>query len=464
MNPLTYAVSAPPHIRAGRFVADERQLSWVWRLLSRIPGSEAYLVGGTTRDALSGKLPQEIHLVIRNVPESKLDDYLRKEGRVRPESAASFIFSPHDSDLWMEVNLPRTAFWNHSSRERRVVPNAYLPLSHDLAWRDFTTNAMAYSFQQGLLIDPFGGAGDLENRTLRSVGDPQQRFLEQPLRTLRALRLAAEHQMQIDPATWQALQKSLPSLNRVITREDGTAAFAVPRSDIGYELLRGLTAHVPYLLNLWEQSGAARLLFPELSVLNQIEDSEGRSARVRAEELLHELRNRGVDNPNVLLVALVYFLEDAAQPTAQAIVERFQLPLAEHEDFSHHDLAWFFDQRHVMHREDPDEMRPTDFAKTFGGERGHDLLHLLESVAHVGGTHDEARARLHKARRRHHKLFRDVAPPTLLKGRDIVALGVAPGPHVRSILKTVHDAQLEGQISTKEEALNVARQAMKDLK
>lgn len=463
MNPLTYAVSAPPHVRAGRFVADESRLSWVWRLLSRLTGSEAYLVGGTTRDALKGRVPQEIHLVIRNVPESKLDDYLRKEGRVRPGPAASFTFSPHDSDVWMDVSLPRTAFWNTSSRERRVVPNAYLPLSHDLAWRDFTSNAMAYSFHQGLLIDPFGGAGDLENGTLRSVGDPAQRFLEQPLRTLRALRFAAEHRLQIDTATWQALQRALPALNRVVTQEDGSAAFAVPRSDIGYELLRGLTAHVPYLLTLWEQSGAAKLLLPELSVLNQIEDSEGRTARARAEELLQELHQRGVTNPNVLLLALVYFLEDAAQPTAQSIVERLQLPLAEHEDFNHHDLAWFFEQRHVAHREEPDDMRPSDFAKIFGGERGHDLLHLLESVAHVGGTHDEARSRLHRARRRQHKLLRDVAPPTLLKGRDVVALGVAPGPHVRSILKTVQDAQLEGQISTKEEALNLARQAMKDL-
>ena len=459
MNPLDYAVSAPPHIRAGRFVADEAQLSWVWRLLTNLPGSEAYLVGGTARDALSGKLPQDIHVVIRNVPEAKLDDYLRKEGRVRPEDAASFAFSPHDSQDWMDVSLPRTAFWNQTARERRVVPNAYLPVSHDLAWRDFTTNAMAYSFQQGLLIDPFGGAQDLENRTLRSVGDPAQRFLEEPLRTLRALRLASEHQLQIDPATWQALQKALPALNRITTQEDGSAAFAIPRSDIGYELLRGLTAHVPYLLNLWEQSGAAKLLFPELSLLKQIEDSEGRNARERAEELLHELHGRGVDNPNVLLVALVYFLEDAAEPTAQNIVERFQLPLAEHDDFHHQDLAWFFGQRDVLQRQDPEALRPTDFEKVFGGKRGNDLLHLLESIAEVGGTHDEARARLHQARRRQHKLFRDIDPPELLRGRDIVALGVSPGPHVRSILKTVRDAQLEGHISTREEALNVARQA-----
>ena len=459
MNPLDYAASAPPHIRAGRFVADEAQLSWVWRLLSNLPGSEAYLVGGTTRDALSGKLPQDIHLVIRNVPEAKLDDYLRKEGRVRPEDAASFAFSPHDGQDWMDVSLPRTAFWNPTARERRVVPNAYLPMSHDLAWRDFTSNAMAYSFQQGLLIDPFGGAADLEKKTLRSVGDPAQRFLEQPLRTLRALRLAAEHQLQIDPVTWQALPRALPSLNRVITQEDGTAAFAVPRSAIGYELLRGLTAHVPYLLNLWEQSGAAKLLFPELSLLAQIEDSEGRSARERAEELLHELHARGVDNPNVLLVALVYFLEDAAEPTAQSIVERFQLPLAGHDAFNHHDLAWYFAQRDLLHREDPETMRPTDFEKLFGGKRGGDLLHFLESIAQVHDVHDEARARLHQTRRRHHKLLRDIDPPELIRGRDIVAMGVSPGPHVRSILKTVRDAQLEGQISTREEALNVARQA-----
>ncbi len=459
MHPLNYASSAPPDIRLGRFVADEPALGWIFRLLSKISGSEAYLVGGTTRDTVTGRLPNEIHVVVRNVPEPRLEDYLQKEGKVYSCDAASFALTPYNSKTEIDVRLPRTAFWNKGARERRVIPNAYLPLSHDLAWRDFTANAIAYSINNGFIIDPFGGVRDLEAHKLRSVGDPNQRFLEDPLRTLRALRLAAAHNLHIDDATWQALKATLPSLHRVITDEDGSAKFAINRADLGYELIESLTANVPYLLQLWESSGAADLLFPELEHLHRLEHHDGRNGRKLAEELWHELHARGMDNPHVFLVGLLHFLEDSAEPTAQSITERFQLPLAEHDDFDLEDLKWFLEHRNVLRHHDPEDMRPTHFARVFHGERGNELLHLLEAIAQVDGRHNEVRSRLHKAKRRR-GLMRDIEPPELIRGRDVVSLGIAPGPHIREVLATVRDAQLEGKISTKEEALNVARQAL----
>jgi tRNA nucleotidyltransferase (CCA-adding enzyme) len=87
-------------------------------------------------------------------------------------------------------------------------------IKEDLARRDFTVNAMAWSPASGL-ADPFGGQADLQNRLIRCVGDPEKRFEEDALRILRALRFAAVYDFAIDPATDRALRRMAPDLKRV---------------------------------------------------------------------------------------------------------------------------------------------------------------------------------------------------------------------------------------------------------
>src|SRR5690606_5411766 len=88
-------------------------------------------------------------------------------------------------------------------------------LDDDLARRDFTINAIAYSPSRGVIHDPFGGQRDLEAGILRAVGDPSRRMVEDRLRALRALRFAARFGFEIDPATWQAILDSSPHLGRL---------------------------------------------------------------------------------------------------------------------------------------------------------------------------------------------------------------------------------------------------------
>src|SRR5688500_16259184 len=88
-------------------------------------------------------------------------------------------------------------------------------LDDDLARRDFTINAIAYSPSREALHDPYGGGADLERGLVRAVGDPQARMREDRLRALRAIRFAARFGFEIEPATWTAIVDSAPHMTRL---------------------------------------------------------------------------------------------------------------------------------------------------------------------------------------------------------------------------------------------------------
>jgi len=127
-------------------------------------------------------------------------------------------------------------------------------LEDDLARRDFTINAIAYHPIRHEWRDPFDGWGDLDRRLVRAVGDPAQRFREDYLRILRAIRFAARFEFEIDPATWEALRAEVPGLTQLSAervREEWFKGLRTARS-------------IQRLLELWITSGSARLWLPEL--------------------------------------------------------------------------------------------------------------------------------------------------------------------------------------------------------
>jgi len=128
-------------------------------------------------------------------------------------------------------------------------------LDDDLARRDFTINAIAYSPSTGELRDPFGGQADLERGVLRAVGDPSARMKEDRLRALRAFRFAGRFGFEIDPETWRAIVESAPFLPR-LSRE---------RVHQEIEKTMDQVRHPSRTLLLWRRSGAFASLVPELA-------------------------------------------------------------------------------------------------------------------------------------------------------------------------------------------------------
>jgi len=128
-------------------------------------------------------------------------------------------------------------------------------LDQDLARRDFTINAIAYHPLRHEWRDRFGGDADLQRKLIRAVGDPGQRFREDYLRILRALRFAARFDFAIDPATWAAARANIEGLKRLSAER------------VRDEWFKGLSAaqRPSELVALWDEVGALSLWMPEVS-------------------------------------------------------------------------------------------------------------------------------------------------------------------------------------------------------
>lgn len=181
-------------------------------------GYEAYIVGGAVRNALLGEAPHDFDIATGAMPEDVLrvfSMYKTIPTGIRHGTVTVLI-----GKMPLEITTYRieTGYHDHRHPDRVEFTS---DLMEDCARRDFTVNAMCWHPDQGL-IDFFGGKDDLENRIIRTVGDPAQRFDEDALRILRALRFAARLNAVIEPATAEAVMKQKDTL-KLISRERITA-------------------------------------------------------------------------------------------------------------------------------------------------------------------------------------------------------------------------------------------------
>ena len=164
-------------------------------------GFSAYVVGGCVRDACLGLVPQDYDMCTSATPD-QIREVFRDRRLVLAGEKHGTVGVVTDAGV-VEITTFRTEGEYQDNRHPDWV--AFVPeVEKDLARRDFTVNAMAYSPLRGY-ADPFGGREDLKNGILRAVGDPEQRFREDSLRILRGLRFAARYRLTIEPATWQAM-------------------------------------------------------------------------------------------------------------------------------------------------------------------------------------------------------------------------------------------------------------------
>ncbi len=172
-------------------------------------GYETWCVGGAVRDALLGTADLDWDLATAATP-----DVVRKLfPRTVPVGIEHGTIGVFGSDGRLhEVTTFRA---DVETDGRHAVVKFGVSLEEDLARRDFTINAMAWSPSREQLCDPFGGQDDLRARMVRAVGDAPRRMLEDRLRALRAIRFAARFDFAIDPATWEAIVASAPALTRL---------------------------------------------------------------------------------------------------------------------------------------------------------------------------------------------------------------------------------------------------------
>lgn len=174
-------------------------------------GYESYVVGGCVRDAILGKEPHDWDICTNAIPEKIMDIF---EGEnVIPTGLQHGTITVCINNVPYEITTFRID-GEYSDNRRPDSVKFLSSINEDLGRRDFTMNAIAYSPNTGM-IDPFGGVNDIKNRIIRCVGNPDERFNEDALRMLRAMRFASTYEFLIQQNTEDSLHKNKELLNNI---------------------------------------------------------------------------------------------------------------------------------------------------------------------------------------------------------------------------------------------------------
>jgi len=491
-----------------RALASGAEVRAVKSALSSAAGAGVYIVGGAVRDALLGRTPTDVDVLVRGVLLGELRRLLAAAGDVRDVGTrfGVLLFRPAGSDSQVDVALPRTerSSGRGGYRDVAAASDPGLPVEADLGRRDFTINALAYDVLHARLIDPFDGRSDLRTRTIRTVGQPSRRFAEDRSRILRAVRLAAQLGFSIEPATLTAIRELAPLLNEEFGTLGGVRR-VVPSETIGREFFLALTAAPRRTVELLDESGLLPHVLPELEHCRGIEQfaeyhPEG-DVFVHTKDILDRLPDNA--NGTLTLATLCHDLGKAAVLQVKVLAgpragERVTIRRP-HEFFAAgragvrggydpatmqvqhigHELESERLTRGVIDRlvltqfaNDPNPRRRTDRSEVLHAVRHHLLQNIGEmrpskaerillrpdgsvrqellDLARIDptpprtGRYDAALARVQE-------FERDTAP--LITGRDLIAAGFAPGPQIGVLLAAVRDEQLSGNLTDAESAL-----------
>lgn len=255
-------------------------------------GYEAYIVGGCVRDAILGREPSDWDITTSARPE-EVKALFRRTVDTGIRHGTVTVLIGGDS---YEVTTYRIDGEYRDGRHPESVTFT-ASLLEDLRRRDFTINAMAYSDKDGL-IDAFDGVGDLERGIIRAVGDPVQRFTEDALRIMRAIRFAAQLGYEIDTATAEAARLLAPNLVHVSAER------------IRVELDKLLVSEHPERLRTAYELGITAQFLPELDVCMTCEQHNPHHCYTVGEHILHAVCAVPADP----VLRLVMLLHDIAKP------------------------------------------------------------------------------------------------------------------------------------------------------
>lgn len=206
-------------------------------------GFQAYLVGGCTRNLLLGKTPKDWDVTTDANPQ-EIIGLFTKTFYKNDFGTVTVVNEEATNDSVRNIEItPFRLEANYSNSRHPDSVSFSKDINDDLKRRDFTINAMAYDPDKGHLEDPFKGQVDLAAKIIRAVGDPKERFDEDALRIMRAVRLATELSFDISRETHEALKSCVPALNKIATeriRDEFTRIIQAREAQKGIELMNEL--------------------------------------------------------------------------------------------------------------------------------------------------------------------------------------------------------------------------------
>ncbi len=437
-------------------------------------GHETWAVGGAVRDAVLGLPADDWDLATRARPQ-QVRRLFRRTVPIGIEHGTVGVLG-RDGVLYEVTTFRRDVetFGRHATVEFADT------VEEDLSRRDFTCNALAWHPLTGELRDPYLGLADLRAGRLRTVGEPAERFAEDYLRVLRALRFAGHFVLAIDAATWPALVDATPELPRLSAER------------IREELWKILTKtrRASRALSLYAASGALAVLFPELDRTIGVESDDGAGDQappgLRAEATRSRPPRHPLDAWTRSLQAVDALPMDRPLPRMAALLHAVGKPAARTRDlrggwrYTGHEVAGARVAAEIMRRlkasnADTERVRrlvahqsdlfPPDapaagirrWLRDIGPDLAYDLFRLRFALWRASAGRDARPADLlarwraaHRVRLEHPVLD---AGGLAIGGRELKELGLEPGPRFGEILRALVELVIERPELNSREAL-----------
>ena len=424
-------------------------------------GKQAYLVGGCVRDLLAGLDAVDYDVATDATPE----EVQRLFRRTAPTGIKHGTVTVLGAEAGYEVTTFRQDGKYGDARHPDDVTYAK-SIEEDLSRRDFTFNALAYDPAEDKLVDLFGGVDDFERGVVRAVGDAEERFREDGLRPLRAVRLAARFGFEVDAETLEAVPEVLDRVRMV----------AAERVRDEFVKMLATAAKPSYGLDLMRETGLLELFIPELLEGYAVTQNEFHAYDVYT----HALYSCDAAPANKPLVRLAALLHDVGKPRTR-VVREGRVTFYNHQAVSRR-MA-----RHIMNRlrfsrKERDHVLHliyyhmfgytpswTDAAvrrliRKVGRENIADLFDLRIADWFGNGTNYGFPAYLRALERRvNDAIAREEAfteKDLAVDGNDVMGeLGIRPGPEVGKVLSYLLERVLEDQsLNERERLLGLVRE------
>lgn len=435
---------AMPEAGSGRPLDRDRARQFATEVVTRLQGSgfQALWAGGCVRDLILGEEPSDFDVATDARPEQVMRIF-RRHVPVGASFGVVRVLGP--SGLDVEVATFRADGEYRDGRRPESVE--FADARRDAERRDFTINGMFLDPLGGEILDFVGGRADLDARVIRAIGDPAARFNEDKLRLLRAVRFAARFGGTIEPATARAVaamadqvtvvaaERIAQELRKMLAHPTraGAMALALDAGLLAQILppvarLRGIPAHAPAFPgdDLWDHTRRVLALLPARS-----------GFELALAALLHEVGrvDPGAEGDDH---------ERTGRKVAETLGRALKLANVEREH-----VAWLVGSHRAL--VDPARLTTSQVKRQLAAPGIDDLLalHRADGLA----TRGEAENVEYCEAYRRDEPAGPIAPPPLLSGHDLGRHGFRPGPRFKELLDVAYDAQLDGLVATKDEAL-----------
>ena len=412
-------------------------------------GHVAYLAGGCVRDMVRGLTPKDFDVATDAPPEvvQRIFPHTYAVGAkfgvvVVVENGTNFeVATFRSDDAYIDGRRPSAIHFASPEEDARR--------------RDFTINGMFFDPTKGQVIDFVGGRTDIEAKLVRAIGDAAQRFAEDRLRMLRAVRFATVLDYKIDKQTWDALVANSAAILEISVeriRDELVKVFLSPNRVRGWDLL--------------DESGLMRTVLPEIEPMKgckQPEQFHPEGDVFEHTRLMLQLLPAKVSVPLVFSV----ILHDVAKPVTAQVDATGRIRFNEHDRigaamteqimerlrFSRAEIDATVEmvRQHMVFKDVP-KMRVAKLKRFMARPTFNEEMELhrvdCESSHRILDNYEFL------LRKRDEFANEPIIPPPLVRGDDLIALGLKPGPKFGEILETVETRQLEGTLRTRDEAID----------